>query len=127
MATELMHVVFQNSQRFSVETGTICTNYSGLSILSIILIFWNLAEIMFSKFPFYLYQRKRKMNVTFAREFFTFRNSSWALFLERSYFTADNQSACCYSWFQKQHPLWRVGRGVFRTQSSTYDGAFLQK
>ena len=30
---------------------------------------------MFSKFPSYLYQRKRKMNATFTREFFAFTNS----------------------------------------------------
>ena len=34
------------------------------------LISWNLAIIMFCKFPFYLYQRKKKMNVNFTREFF---------------------------------------------------------
>ena len=38
-----------------------------------------------SKIPFYLYQRKRKMNVTFAQSYFAFINSSWDLFLERSY------------------------------------------
>ena len=36
------------------------------------------------------------MNVSFAREFFTFTNSDRALFLESSCFTIDNQSACSY-------------------------------
>lgn len=30
---------------------------------------------MFTKFPSYLYQRKRKINVSFTREFFAFTNS----------------------------------------------------
>ena len=66
--------------------------------LSQILFPWNLAVIMFFKFPSDLYQEKRKMNVTFKREFFTFFTSSgWALFLERSYFIVNNQSAFCSS------------------------------
>ena len=57
-------------------------------------------------------------------DFFTFTDSVWALLLERSYFIVENQSACCYSQFQKIHPLWRAGRPAFRTQSDFYDGAF---
>ena len=59
--------------------------------------FWNLAVIMSSKFPSYLYQRKRNMNVTFTQEFFAFVNSDWTLFLERSYIFFDNQSPYCYT------------------------------
>ena len=51
---------------------------------------------MFSKFPSF-YQRKREMNVTFAREVFAFTYFDWVLFLKRFYFNVDNQSACCYS------------------------------
>ena len=57
----------------------------------------NLAVIMFSKFPSYLYQGKRKMNLAFTREFFAFTNSGGALFLERSYFIVNHQCASCYS------------------------------
>ena len=80
MMTELMHITFCNSQWFLVETGTISSNYSRLSICQMFLLLETLLWL-FSKFPYYLYQRKRKMNVTFP-------NSGWGLSLERSYLSS---------------------------------------
>ena len=74
--------------------GILLTARPETEYLSNIIISCNLAVIMFSKFPSYLYQKKRKMNVTFAQEFSAFTNSGQGLLLERSYFIVDNQSAC---------------------------------
>ena len=86
-----------------------------------VFISWTFAVIILSKFPSCFYQRKRKMNVTFTLELFAFTNSDWHLLMEKSYLIVDNQSACCYSYFQNfqlLHPLWRAGIGLFRTQSN---------
>ena len=92
-----------------------------------VLLLWNLAVIMFSKSLFYLYQRKRTMNVTFTLDFFAFINSGCAFFLGKSYVMVDNQSACWCSKFQTQNSLWRAGKDLFRTQPNINNEVFLQK
>ena len=89
------------------------------------------------KVPFYIYQRKRKMNVTFEEVFFAFANSSWALFLERSYFIVDIQFACCYSkdqncliwvilgWYLKKETIWN-NLDFFKTRSVVQNQKFFK-
>ena len=51
----------------------------------------------------------------------------WDLFLERSYLPSITSPLVVIHSSQKCNPLWRTGRGVFRTQSRIYGGALLRK
>ena len=97
MATRLMHISFYNSLWFLVENGNTSSNYFRLSIFQIFSFLETLLKLCFPSFPLiYLYQRKRKMTMTFTRNFFAFTKSDWALLLERYYFIFINRPACFY-------------------------------
>ena len=101
MANELMHITFYNSLWFFGGWNHLIELFQ-VEYLINVLISWNLAVIKLSKFPSYLYQRKRKWMWLSQRVFCFYK--FWLSFILRK-------------------DLWTEGRGVCRTQSNIYKGA----
>ena len=137
-----MHITFYNSQLFLVETGTILLNYSRLSICQMFLLLETLLQLCFPvKCSYFLkpccnyvfhflllsISKKAKDKCDFRKQIFCFYKFWLSLVLRRSYFIVNNQFVRCCSQFRKQHPLWKAGRGLFKTQLNIYHRAFFTK